>query len=434
MKIETESNIGGEIASSVDHLCGTQDIKLLDLRVNTRNIMKGKSLLSYFENHKIALPSNIQNAFINIFKEYNRVFQNLVSKNMNDSGDYSYNVLENGDRVNWIVQIDLKGLGNDFINSCVSLAPNAVENRIKGRIFEIDNNWAAYSVHAHATDPSKTSRYKHRTMAMLAHLRLKTAKKIILLSLTDEKYLSILSSEFGLKHIGEISPDIVMDLTGFDDFWGAREFIHHVENIKDIDDYLFYVRSSDPIRKLKNPRAKIVHPLLSVEKYKRIIKNKSLTFNIDDIEWSLDDARRINDTKMYLPAMGIADMIEDARGFTFLQSKYGNIRLRAKPAIGAYGCYGHLSGYLIDKKFRYKLKTGMQNWGRYIIQPEYEPSSIMNTVDECEYVYMDRVFCGIINQKEEYFGGLRVYIPAHSFEVKKRRLHITSEAVLGEIY
>jgi hypothetical protein len=409
-------------------------IKKINLNVKSRRVLNDTRKILYSKNHLVANPCIIKKSFVNIFREYNQVFNRMVQKNIDSSDDYSFNKNGSDERVNWIVQIDLKGLDEEFFHTCVGRSQPEVDISVKSRIFEIENSWAAYSVHASATGPERKSAYSVKSLEMISGIRMSTNKKIILLALTDEKYLSMLDAELGLTISQQVIPEKVIEFTGFDDFWGPREFINHVENLEDIENYLFYVRSSDPVRKFKDNTVQIVHPLLSVEKYKRLIKSKSLTLNIDNSNWDSLDCRKISDSKMYMPTMGLADIIESPEEIETLQNKYMQTRVRAKPAVGSYGCYGHFSGYLNDKKFRYNLRSGLLKWGKYVIQPEYPPSLVENTGDGKQYAYMDRIFCGFISNHEEYFGGQRIYIPTDSFEVKKRRLHIVNDSILGEIY
>ena len=69
---------------------------------------------------------------------------------------------------------------------------------------------------------------------------------------------------FNLENVCSIGlpDDEVLRLSGFNALWGPQQFLDHLVEHGGECAYLLYVRSSDPIQKLRRPEECIEHPLL----------------------------------------------------------------------------------------------------------------------------------------------------------------------------
>ena len=325
------------------------------------------------------------------------------------------------------------GLTDKILESLAYQKLEHVAEALRSKIFEIENSWAAYQVHARALDQDGSSLYSQKTKAMLHNLRNRFQKPIALLAVTDEKYAAMRESEFNKTDGEPLSDGEVFHISGFDKFFSPVEFCQYIADNGDMCDYLLYVRASHPVPKLRNPDIVIEQPLLSNPKMRQLIKAHTLTINIDDPAWAVGDSRRINDTKLYLCEMRMASPVNAEEELELASNNFDNRRLRAKPAQGSYGCYGHVSGYFSDREFRYEVRRGLRKWGRYLVQPEHEASTVTNTIDGREYAFMDRIFCGMTKKGPEFFGGHRLFLPRDSLEARKGRLHIVDETIFSEI-
>ncbi len=196
-------------------------------------LLKGKDI-NYFCEHLITASPIVRKAFIDIYREYNEAFSKYVIANTENEYDYKYTRF-GGTYRNIIVQIDINALPVEIFMGWSDMSQTEVTKYIKSRIFEVENNWAAYKAHGTPCKPERVTSYRDKTITMLDEIRESTGKKIVLLAVTDEKYLSILESEFGMEYCSHIFPEIACKEIGFDGVWGAREFIYHVEDKKDND-------------------------------------------------------------------------------------------------------------------------------------------------------------------------------------------------------
>lgn len=278
----------------------------------------------------------------------------------------------------------------------------------------------------------------------------------------------MLGTEFG-KLEGEIlTPEEVQSISGFDAFFGPDEFKKHLEENGGNAQFLLYVRSSEPVDKLRNPKIEVEHPLLTNRETRRIIKANTITLNIDIPGSSFDT--RINDTKEYLEKIGMAfnaksvsdlfssdfavhlaqekpykDYLDGDRlsneFVKYLESQEldtqmverGETELRTKPMKASYGGYGHVVGPLSDKEFRQKLKRNIRDRGAYVIQPEMAVPVIEDNATGNTYKYIDRDFFSFIDGQPQFLGGVRVLMPTGSTESEARRIHGHVKAVYAEI-
>ncbi len=418
--------------------------------------------------YKVRYPKVIVAALGDLFAEYNAAFEPLVEANREWKTDYRFAVTPDGVPANFAVQVDMVGLTEEFLRNAAKMPQKDVRETLRGMIFEIENSLAMYSLlEGGFAWNSRESFFKARYRAVLEDIRRRTSRPIALLAVTDQKLEAMRASEFG-KSEGEALTDAeVHKLSGFDRLFGPAEFRGHLEQRGGCE-YLLYVRSSDPVAKLKRPDTAVDHPLLADAAMRRVIKECSVTFNIDDPFWPVGDSRRINDTKWYMPPMGMAYSVvheEDlwtptfaahlakgkpyaeweserlSTGFVaFLESfgscpnevEEGQRAVRLKPAQGTYGCYGHVSGPLPEGRVRRDLRRGLKDRGPYVAQPELQCPVVINETGK-EFVFIDRNFLGLVGDEIRFLGGFRSLMPLDSTEAKNGRNHGSHHTVWAEI-
>lgn len=411
---------------------GRKEVKKQLGRVVEQDI---KSLVGPFRtlpDYRTTYPDTVIQALRELYVEYNLAFAPLVAKNREWDTDYQYCFLD-GAPVNWAVQIDMLGLDDGFLQRAERMPVEELLEILRPQIFEIENSIAMYQLLERI--------FKIGFRRVLDDLRERYGRPIALLAVTDEKYDAMKESEFGKTGDEQLSDEEVFELSGFDRFFGPSEFQLYVEENRGECEYLLYARTSEPIRKLKNPKFHVEHPLLGKEGMRRIIKAHALTFNIDapDMEYH----RRINDTKEYMPPMGMAFQVsatEDLRSpqFEAFLRKRGfdepqKALLRCKPAKGTYGCYGHVARITREGRGSGALAKGLTQWGDYVVQPELSTPVIINETDGIAYTFIDRNFFGMVNGCPEFLGGFRNLMAVDSFEARRGRIHGNSSAVYAEI-
>ena len=301
-------------------------------------------------------------------------------------------------------------------------------------MFEIESSWAGYHVNSGLLDVYGRSQYSALTEAMLDGIRTRFGRPIALLAPTEPKYRSMLEHEFACSVDNPPSALDMRATTGFDLVLGPTQFADHVARRNGRSDYLLYVRSSDPIETLRSASAEAVaHPLLADASLRRTIRGATLTVNIDAPDLPKDDPCRINDSKAYLPALGLGSLVTSEAELAEVHAALGPGPLRVKPMRGAYGCYGHLVGELADGRFRKAFRAGLRRWGSFIVQREIAAPRIDNSTDGCRYVFMDRVFVGVVDGRRQFFGGHRLYLPADGVEAWRGRLHVGPDTVFATI-
>lgn len=436
-----------------------------------RDLRSTVGTCSVFPMHVISYPPVVIAALGNLYREYNAAFAPLVDHNREWPEDYRLAMVE-GMPVNCGVQIDMVGLPEQFLADVSSMPEHVVREILRKRIFEIENSLAMYQLleQLHPRE-GRDSYFKVRFRGLLASLRKRIGMPIALLAVTHEKYDSMKQNEFGYINGLPVPDAEVAELSGFDAFFGPDQFREHLARNGGKCGYALYVRSSDPVAKLKDPRVVVDHPLLADHEMRRIIKAHSVTFNVDDPLWQPGDWRRINDTKGYMAPMGMGYQInspsdilsvdlaahllagrryEDFRGERRLSQGFtnyletqginpddvatGRVSLRAKPLQCTFGCYGHVAGALTSGDFRSELRRNMKQRGGYVIQPEMQVPRVHNLDDDVTYAYIDRNFMGCVRGRPVFLSGVRMLMPSDSTEAKRGRIHGNSRAVMAEIY
>jgi spermidine synthase len=69
--------------------------------------------------------------------------------------------------------------------------------------------------------------------------------------------------------------------------------------------------------------------------------------------------------------------------------------IRAKPADGSYGCYGHIRGFIHDREFRNLLRKGLKERGFYILQVEQAPFVVTDLNTQNQYNVIHRIFISL---------------------------------------
>lgn len=403
----------------------------------------------YSREYKSHYPKTVTNALENLFAEYNRAFIPLVSSNRESETDYQFATSELGTPINYFVQVDMVGLPDEYLRMASSLNEVLVREVLRRNIFEIENSMAMYGLlQGIFSNNEGESLFRNRFRASLDEIRQKHNMPIGLLAVTDQKHQALREIEFGKQEDEVLTDDEVRSISGFDKLFGPGEFLRYLEQNGGKCDYLLYARTSDPVFKLRKPDTKVDVPLLENVRTRRIIKANAITFNVDDpLEFM--PPKRINDTKAYLPLMGmgfeISDLIDfnssDFREYLIKQGidpdkvVNGEASLRAKPLQGTYGCYGHVRGRLTSGDFRKELRRNLFQRGNYVIQPEMPIPTLINSHDGTEYVFIDRnfLFTDGVN-KPVFLGGFRSLMPADSNEAKNGRVHGSSANVVAEIF
>lgn len=422
--------------------------------------------------YRIAYPDVVVQALGELYQEYNLAFNPLMEANREWGSDYRHCMM-NGNPVNFVVQIDMVGLSQAFLDAIAPLPVQEVREILRGRIFEFENSVAMYQLLERLFQNGHgDSFFKRRFRACLNDVRERFGKPVALLAVTDAKYRAICESEFGNRDGGASLEDAeVSALSGFDRCFNPQAFREHVEANGGGCDYLLYVRSSDPVVKLKDPTAEVEHPLLGDADMRMVIKAHALTFSIDDPSLPVAHHRRINDTKGYMPSMGMAFPVQSETDIltpdylhhltnrkrpddTFLGGERlnpafkmfllsrrmdpeevasGKTPLRAKPLKGTYGCYGHFSGVVTSGDFRRDLRSNLRKRGGYVVQPEMSTPRITNATDGSTFTFIDRNFFGVAGGSPRFLGGVRSMMPVDSDEAKSLRNHGNASTVSAEI-
>lgn len=397
--------------------------------------------------YKTQYPPSVVRALGKLYEEYNQAFRPLVQANKEWDSDYQFCMADDGTPRNGWVQIDMVGLPEQFLKSAVNMSEDEISEVLRRNIFEIENSLAMYQLLEQLhSDGNHDTLFKQQFRSSLDEVRKNHQKPIALLAVTEPKYDAMRQSEFGKTDGEQLTDEEVKQLSGFDAFLGPEQFLQHLQENGGQCGYLLYVRSSDPVAKLKDPGVQIAHPLLDNNVIRKTIKANAITFNIDSP--SMLPERRINDTKEYLPLMRMGypiqnyEEIESPKFLEYLKSNgiewsditSGNRLLRVKPIKGTYGCYGHLRGNLGDKKFRNEFRQNLRKRGTYVVQPEMNISLITNSSNGIKYTFIDRNFLSFVGDQPIFMGGFRSLIPANSFEAQQGRNHGNGSTVWAEIW
>jgi hypothetical protein len=415
--------------------------------------------------YKARYPATVRTALANLYREYNEAFAPLVEENREWREDYQFAVDDRGCPCNFAVQIDLVGLDEEFLATAAGLSEPETRKLLRRKIFEVENSLAMYQLLERLFFQEGEGSVFHRGWrAALAELRERFNKPIALLAVTEEKYEIMLATEFGRAKGEPLADEEVYALSGFNRFFGPAEFAEYLREKNYRCEYLLFVRSSDPIAKLRKPDVvEVHHPLLANPRVRRIIKANALTFNIDDPATQPGELCRINDTKAYMPPMKLAHPVytetdvyspeviaymKKGHAFTSFEGLRLNISfieflrewdvepeeiaagrrmVRLKPMQASYGGYGHLRGTLDCKDLRRELRRELKRRGPYIAQPELE-LPVWG-----EYAYIDRVFYAYLKGEPTFIGGFRSLMPLDCPEVRAGRNHGSRYTVWAEI-
>ncbi len=269
-------------------------------------------------------PPKVLEALTQLYEEYNDAFRSLVDANREWDTDYQYVLDENGNPTNLMVQIDMSALPPSFLEEVQNLPVDDVREILRGLIYEFENSLAMYQLlgRLFPGDNDSPSLFDTQFRESLSDIRATTGKKVAVVAVTEQKYDAIKQEEFGKLPEEELPDSEVERLTGFDRVFSPQELQeYHRQCLEQGEDseYLFVVRSSDPVSKLKDPGSATPQSLLNDTKMRRFIKMYSLTLNIDGPDTLPENM--INDTKGYMEKMGMGLEIPDVRGFNRIYSK-----------------------------------------------------------------------------------------------------------------
>lgn len=436
---------------SLRHYVGEGVLQLGPIRCNEA-IRSAMGPFYSFPSYNINYPQVVKEALFRLYAEYNQQFDRLRELNREWSSDYQLCTNADGGSCNRWVQIDMVGLPARFLEVAPMFSASEVAEALRRHIFEIENSLAMYELLQEVVQTP----FKQMFRASLEELRRRHQRPIAVLAVTAEKYNALLADEFG-KMPGEVlSDEEVKQRTGFDRVFSPDDFRRHVHE-RGKCEYLLYVRSSEPVSELRKPGSTSAMNMLNDDLLRQIVRENSLTFNIDKPGASA--AERINDTKAYMPPMGMAcpiSAVEDL--FTtglrnhlaanqdygmyegdrlhptfleYLQScgidpepiATGAHKVRAKPIQGTYGCYGHLPVSLRKGRDRAELRKEISRRGDYLVQPEMETPYVVDQATGEAFRYIDRVFVTVLEGGPVFMGGFRSFLPANSVEAKRGRMH-----------
>ncbi|HRN86455.1 MAG TPA: hypothetical protein PK863_03960 [Candidatus Dojkabacteria bacterium] len=266
-------------------------------------------------------PNIVITALVELYDEYNKAFRDLVAKNREWETDYQFIIDSEGNPINMMVQIDMTALPQSFLELAESMTPNDVKEIIRGGIFELENSLAMYQLLSKMfpSPNGEPSFFESQFRETLEHMRTISGKKIAIVAVTDPKYDAIKGSEFGKTSDEPLPDDEVYRLTGFDKVFSPQELQTYRQENGNHSDYVFVVRSSDPISKLKDPTSEAPESLLNDADMRRYIKMYSLTLNIDGPD--MDLSQMINDTKEYMETIGMGLQINGSEDLNKIYSQ-----------------------------------------------------------------------------------------------------------------
>jgi hypothetical protein len=393
---------------------------------------------------EIEYPAVVVDALTNILREYNQSFRALVAANQEHPTDYRFLRDKHGEPFNLGVQIDMRGLTPAFLRAAQFADEEDVRAAIKSGIFEIENSLAAYGIISNTFSGNRgesNSLVHDRFRDHLEQLRRRHDMPVALLACTQEKYDGMLGFEFGRKPGEVISDAEVHKVSGFDRFFSPAELRDHLRQNNGESGYLLYARTSEPIAKLRKPLTASPETILEDSALRKVIREYAITLNIDSPQSPLGSAARINDTKAYLPVMGMAFHVDDVTKIDspeflkFVTDCGGDARsvIRAKPMQSSYGCYGHLRGETDNARFRKQLDSSIRQRGPYVLQLEKVTPQFADMSSTRTFNYIDRVFFGANGGEITYFGGVRTLSPSDGVEVKEGRIHGSATSIYAPI-
>lgn len=415
-----------------------------ELSLPTRTVTYDSSFERFeaFEG-QLVYPTKLQEALVNLYREYNGAFTRIVNQHREFETDYRFaNSGIGGGANNMAVQIDMQGLPSEFLELAKHKTVEELTEELRNRVFEIENSIAMTNLLQQIGGVNDSSHFESGWRLTLDQVREKHGKEVALLAVTDAKFNAILATELGLTSRYDVNDALVRSRLGYDRFMSPSDLVTYFNSLNGREsDYLFFVRSSDPVNTLKDP-SNSVQTILDEDDLRRFIREFALTYNIDNP--SITESR-INDTKAYLAKIGMAYDVHDisdldSEDFTEFLQRRGvdtttHFKLRGKPYSGTYGCYGHVRGNATSKKhFLRPLQEEIKRRGPYVIQPELPQASFHNTVNGLDYNYIHRIFIGTSDGDNfNFIGGFANCLESENMEAKKGRIHGNSSAVWREI-
>lgn len=463
------SNLG--LRTLLDQHLETPIIATLGPVIEKTDIRSSVGPFLVLPEYETRYPGVVTEALGTLYAEYNEAFRPLVAANREWDTDYRYSLSPDGTPLNCWVQIDMVALPAGFLTAAACLREEDVREVLRGRIFEIENSLAMYQLLENLfSSGEQDTFFKKQFLSSLDDLRQRHRKPIALLAVTDQKYQAMRETEFGKLGEEPLTDAEVRELSGFDRFFGPKEFQQYVAENGGECDYLLFARTSDPVAKLRKPSLAVENPLLEDDNLRRVIKANAITFNVDNPAWPVGDPRRINDTKAYMPQMRMGypvytfdDLLESefmehlskgkpftdyregpqfspafetylkSEGIDAAQMRAGEVPLRAKPMQASYGGYGHERATLGNVRFLRDVRKDLRDRGPYIIQPEMQMSTITNKTDGQTYLYIDRNFLTTDGRSYRFMGGFRSLMPLVSQEADRGRVHGNGSTVWAEI-
>lgn len=422
-----------------------------------------------FPGYKVTYPPVVIKALGLLFMEFNRTLTPLVEANAEWDTDYGYCTVGGYHRSGW-VQIDAVGLTDELLHDLAHRDLGYVVEVLRRLIYEVENSLAMYPL---LRELFPDSPFKGRFQASLEQVSARHGMPVALLAVTQEKYADMMRTEFGREPGDPLSDAEVQRLTGFDTFFGPERFADYVASRNGGCGHLLYVRSSPPPEELKRPNKKVAQPLLGDPEMRRLIRQFSLTPNIDLP--GAPSSKSINDTKLYMGPMGMAfhvsnfaELVADGLERHLASSgtiedfaeKYGTpfspnfaqflrdhgveesyilsgvAPLHAKPGGEAFGCFGHCGGVISDRGFRDDLRNGLKRRAvPYVVQPHFPPALLVENKHGRRFLFGDRLFLyhGPDDAQPEFLGGFRCMTPEDSEEGKKGHIHGGKDTRWGSI-
>lgn len=432
----------------LDQCIEVKDMANLGLISLREDIKSTLGPFQIYSEYKTVYPPVVLRALESLYAEYNQAFRRLLAANREYDTDYQYCLAPDGMPINSFVQIDMVGLPARFLKVAENLDEESVKEALRGRIFEIENSLAMYSLLEYFfSDGTTETLFRRQFLTGLDNIKRRYGRPIALLAVTDQKYQAMKATEFGKVGDEPLTDEEVKEYSGFDRLFSPEGFKEYLTRNNGQSEYLLYVRSSDPVAKMRRPELLVDETLLGDDELRRVIKANSLTFNIDNPSWAIGDSRRINDTKEYLCTMGMAfpvyymeDLVSaefklylSAQGIDLSQTPLKDIEVRAKPMKGTYGGYGHIHGGLEYAKFKRNLRNALLKRGVYIVQPELKNPIIVDERSGRPYMYIDRVFFSSDGSSYQFMGGERTLMPIGSNEAENNRVHGNISSVYAEI-
>lgn len=393
----------------------------------------------------IQYPEALKEALHDVLDEHDATLQATIQENLEwPDDDYQHIRTSDGQYFNPFAQIDIRGLPESFLQFIDEHDVDSwtLTELLKRNAFEVEVSLAMVNL-LNGTN----SVFDRGLRSSLDRMRQTHNKPIALLAPTQAKFDSMRAFEFGKRPGQPLNDEEVQSITGFDALLGPNEFMDIVRRHNGDSPFMLYVRPSASVDVLRDPRFSPPPSLLDDADIRRIIKRNAITPNIDSPTMPLH--ARLNDTKINQPAMGLsfpaqsADVLHDPAFITFLLEsgihmtdiQTGAVGIRAKPMIGYFGAWGHLSSPLGKQRLANQLAKNIAQRGPYVLQPELRNPTIMNTIDGVSFKYIHRMFLANRNIGGLHLGGVCNMIPTDSQEIKGdvERIHGNNQAVFRQI-